>query len=32
VFAHRLLVTEIVMMLDQTIEQRFIGCPPDLLK
>src|ERR1700692_1026699 len=31
-FAHWLLVTEIVMMLDETVEQRFIGCSSDLLK
>src|ERR1019366_4356612 len=32
VFAHWLLVTEIVMMLDETVEQRFVGCSSDLLK
>jgi hypothetical protein len=28
----RLLVTEIVVMLDETVEQRFVGCSSDLLK
>src|SRR5450432_3570712 len=32
VFAHWLLVTEIVMMLDETVKQRFLGCSSDLLK
>jgi hypothetical protein len=30
--AYWLLVTEIVMMLDETGEQRFVGCSSDLLK
>src|ERR1035437_9784024 len=32
VFAHWLFVTEIVMMLDEAVEQRFVGCSSDLLK
>src|SRR6266567_2861864 len=32
VLAHRLLVSEIVMMFDETVEQGFVGCSSDLLK
>src|ERR1017187_845150 len=32
VLSHWLLVTEIVMMLDEAVEQRFVGCSSDLLK
>src|ERR1017187_3542371 len=32
VLAHRLLVSEIVMMFDETVEQGFVGCSSDLFQ